>query len=161
MRCRRESKECFFSATRRKRKNEDDPDDHEEVESQVEGMNGVASTENLRDLLGPLFSILDYIRWAAIGAALLLVIAAVAAFAQSRLNRFAPAPLRLPRHAPLIAAVVICAGLALAIAAGARENTSEPLGGNSSRLVTLQSDRYDYWRVAWKAFGTEPLHGVG
>ncbi|UPK76212.1 permease-like cell division protein FtsX [Nocardioidaceae bacterium SCSIO 66511] len=54
-----------------------DPDDHEEVESQVEGMNGVASTENLRDLLGPLFSILDYIRWAAIGVALLLVIAAV------------------------------------------------------------------------------------
>ena len=40
-------------------------------------MNGVASTENLRDLLGPLFSILDYIRWAAIGVALLLVIAAV------------------------------------------------------------------------------------
>ncbi|KAI1489214.1 hypothetical protein F5X96DRAFT_670941 [Biscogniauxia mediterranea] len=30
MRCRRESKECFFSATRRKRKNEDDPDDHED-----------------------------------------------------------------------------------------------------------------------------------
>lgn len=55
----------------------DDPQNNEEVESQVEGMKGVASTENLRDLLGPLFSILDYVRWAAIAVAGLLVVAAV------------------------------------------------------------------------------------
>ncbi|KAI1821008.1 hypothetical protein F4861DRAFT_520925 [Xylaria intraflava] len=30
MRCRRESKECFFSATRRKRKNDDDADDYQD-----------------------------------------------------------------------------------------------------------------------------------
>ncbi|KAI0019037.1 hypothetical protein F4780DRAFT_771477 [Xylariomycetidae sp. FL0641] len=30
VRCRRESKQCFFSATRRKRKNEDDPHDYED-----------------------------------------------------------------------------------------------------------------------------------
>lgn len=55
----------------------DDPENNEEVESQVQGMKGVASTENLRDLLGPLFSILDKTRYAAIGVAALLVVAAV------------------------------------------------------------------------------------
>lgn len=54
-----------------------DPQDNEEVESQVSGMNGVASTENLRDVLGPLFDILGGLRIGAIAVALLLVIAAV------------------------------------------------------------------------------------
>jgi O-antigen ligase len=69
--------------------------------------------------------------------------------------------LRLPRRAPLIALAVICAGLALAIAAGAKESTRRPLSGGATRLVRLQSNRYDYWRVAVKAFNAEPLRGVG
>ncbi|MDN5856439.1 MAG: permease-like cell division protein FtsX, partial [Actinomycetia bacterium] len=55
----------------------DDPDDHEEVESQVEGMKGVASTVDLSDVLGPIFGIIDGVRYGAIGIALLLVIGAV------------------------------------------------------------------------------------
>ncbi|MGH3358168.1 MAG: permease-like cell division protein FtsX [Nocardioidaceae bacterium] len=55
----------------------DDPENNEEVESQVDGMKGVASTENLRDLLGPIFSTLEYLRNGAIAVALLLVLAAV------------------------------------------------------------------------------------
>jgi hypothetical protein len=79
------------------------------------------------------------------------------------IRRERPAALRLPRRAPAIAAVVICAGLALAIAAGAKESStaSQPLSGGATRYVTLQSNRYAYWRVALRAFGQQPLHGVG
>jgi O-antigen ligase len=67
----------------------------------------------------------------------------------------------LPRRAPWIAAVVICAGLAIAIIAGAKERSTGTLGTGATRLVTLQSNRYAYWRVALTAFGDEPLRGVG
>jgi O-antigen ligase len=35
------------------------------------------------------------------------------------------------------------------------------LSAGASRYTTLQSNRYAYWRVAFKAFEHEPLHGVG
>ena len=44
---------------------------------------------------------------------------------------------------------------------GAHEQSAQPLQGGSSRLVSLQSNRYAYWRVALRAFASEPLHGVG
>jgi hypothetical protein len=72
-----------------------------------------------------------------------------------------PSALRLPRRATWIALVLICAGLAIAVAAGAKEGSNRPLGGGAGRLVTFQSNRYAYWDVALRAFGTEPLHGVG
>jgi O-antigen ligase len=56
---------------------------------------------------------------------------------------------------------VICAGLALAVGVGAREGTTAPLSAGTGRLVSLQSNRYAYWRVALKAFGHEPVRGVG
>ena len=34
-------------------------------------------------------------------------------------------------------------------------------GGTSSRLLSGAGNRYDYWRVAWREFRSEPLHGVG
>ncbi len=71
------------------------------------------------------------------------------------------APIRLPRATPAIAVGIICAGLALAIVAGAREKSSRPLSTSSTRFVTLQSNRYDYWRVAMRAFRHEPLRGIG
>ncbi|MDQ6607161.1 MAG: O-antigen ligase family protein, partial [Actinomycetota bacterium] len=69
--------------------------------------------------------------------------------------------LRLPRRAPLIALAVICAGLALAIVVGAKESSRQPLSAGATRYETLQSNRYEYWRVALRAFGDEPLRGVG
>ena len=71
--------------------------------------------------------------------------------------------LRLPAHAPVLGAALICLGLVLAIALGAHETSgrSARLSAGGSRLVTLQSNRYDYWRVALRAFSTEPVHGVG
>jgi O-antigen ligase len=35
------------------------------------------------------------------------------------------------------------------------------LAAGASRLTTLQSNRYAYWRVAMRAFAHEPLRGVG
>ena len=71
--------------------------------------------------------------------------------------------LALPRRAPLIVIGLIAVGLTLAIVVGSHETsaTSPALSGGARRLTSLQSNRYDYWSVALRAFGTEPLHGVG
>jgi hypothetical protein len=76
-------------------------------------------------------------------------------------RRETDAPVRLPRRAPVIALVVICAGLALAIVAGAKESSAQQLAPGAARYESLQSNRYAYWRVAVRAFRDEPLHGVG
>ncbi|MFY0407592.1 permease-like cell division protein FtsX [Solicola sp. PLA-1-18] len=55
----------------------DDPREFEGVTSQVRGMDGVGNVNSLRDLLGPLFQALGILRWAALGTALVLVIAAI------------------------------------------------------------------------------------
>ena len=54
-----------------------DPNDHDEVESQVSGMKGVSNTVDLSDVFGPIFKIIDGVRYGAIGIALLLVVGAV------------------------------------------------------------------------------------
>ncbi len=70
-------------------------------------------------------------------------------------------PLRLPRMAPAIALAIVIAGLGVAIVAGAKERSTGPLSAGATRLATLQSNRYAYWRVAMRAFEDEPLRGVG
>jgi len=92
----------------------------------------------------------------------MVVITSLAVLAQRRLQASEPAgDLPLPARAPLVATLVVCAGLALAIVVGAKEGSAQPLAAGSSRLVSLQSNRYAYWRVALRAFGDEPLRGVG
>jgi O-antigen ligase len=49
----------------------------------------------------------------------------------------------------------------VAIVVGAKESSTRPLSGGATRLTTLQSNRYAYWRVAMRAFGDEPIRGVG
>jgi hypothetical protein len=103
-------------------------------------------------------------RQGAVMLAVLVAVIAAAAASQWRLcGRERPARLRLPRRAPLIALVVLLAGLALAILVGNQESSreSQSLSSGASRLVTLRSNRYAYWRVALRAFGDEPLRGVG
>jgi O-antigen ligase len=58
---------------------------------------------------------------------------------------------------------VICAGLALAIVIGAKESSASPSlrPGAATRFTTFNSSRYAYWDVAFKAFGDEPIRGVG
>src|SRR5207237_10517669 len=67
-------------------------------------------------------------------------------------------------RATVIATAVIVAGLGLASVVGAHEtsgSTTPRLSGGATRLASLRSDRYDYWSVALRAFGSEPFHGVG
>ncbi len=54
-----------------------DPQKSEGVVSELSGMDGVGSVTSLRRLLGPLFEILEKMRWAALGTSLLLIVAAV------------------------------------------------------------------------------------
>lgn len=92
---------------------------------------------------------------------LLLVIMVLAAAAQElHGRRERGADIRLPRHSGWITTGAICAGLAIAIIVGAHESTGR-LGGGAGRLTSLQSNRYDYWSVALRAFEAQPLHGVG
>jgi O-Antigen ligase len=101
-------------------------------------------------------------RQGAIVLALLALIMVAAVAVQWRAARSQRStPVALPRAAPWIALGVICVGLALAITIGAKESSKAPLGTGATRLVTLQSNRYDYWRVALRAFRAEPLRGVG
>ena len=54
-----------------------DPQKSEGVVSELSGMDGVGSVTSLRRLLGPLFEILEKMRWAALGTSMLLIVAAV------------------------------------------------------------------------------------
>jgi hypothetical protein len=92
----------------------------------------------------------------------LAVIIGVTALIQWRVAGSDPAgDIKLPRRAPWIALILICAGLAVAIVAGAHEKAAQTLGAGAARLETLQSNRYAYWRVAVRAFRAQPIRGVG
>lgn len=54
-----------------------DPHKFDGVMSQVSGMDGVSSVTSLRELLGPLFTMLDKLQLAALGTSLLLIVAAI------------------------------------------------------------------------------------
>jgi hypothetical protein len=92
----------------------------------------------------------------------LVAVMVAAGAAQWRISRAVrAATFRLPRRAPLIALLTICAGLALAIVLGAKESSTRPLSAGATRYATLQSNRYAYWRVALRALEDEPLRGIG
>jgi O-antigen ligase len=95
-------------------------------------------------------------------AAVVLLMAAAAAANWWLTRREPEGRLPLPRAAPWIALGVICAGLAVAIVVGAHESSASPqLRPGTGRYATLNSSRYSYWKVALRAFGDEPLRGVG
>ncbi|HWV26299.1 MAG TPA: permease-like cell division protein FtsX [Aeromicrobium sp.] len=54
-----------------------DANDYDSIKSQLSGMDGVGGVTSFRELLGPFFDFLDTMQYAALGVALLLVIAAV------------------------------------------------------------------------------------
>ena len=53
------------------------PQKYDGVVSEISGMDGVGNVNSLRKLLGPLFEILEKMRWAALGTSLMLIIAAI------------------------------------------------------------------------------------
>jgi hypothetical protein len=97
----------------------------------------------------------------AIVLAVLVILSLGGALLSPLAHRRRDARLSLPARAPWLALVLICAGLAVAIAVGAKEGGGTPLSGGASRLTTFQSNRYAYWSVALRAFSAQPVRGVG
>lgn len=113
----------------------------------------------------------DRARDGAIGLALLVLVCAAAA----RLGGVAaaggvaaggaggPVPSRLP-YARLLGAaagVALVALAVVAVAASERRPGTPETGARAGRLVSLESHRYEYWKVAAGAFADEPLRGIG
>jgi O-antigen ligase len=68
------------------------------------------------------------------------------------------------RHVPTIAVatVVVALGVLIAIGLSERGDASD-LGrrADASRLVSIESRRYDYWRIAVDEIGRDPIAGTG
>jgi hypothetical protein len=76
----------------------------------------------------------------------------------------AAADVAAPRHTvlALAAVVVVAIGIAVVATNEARPDLRRPAtGATPSRLVSVDSNRYEYWRVALDVFGEHPLAGVG
>jgi hypothetical protein len=107
----------------------------------------------------------DRTRDGAIALALLAAVAAGAGFATAR--GLAAAPTAAPRwtrrlgpiSAGLFAAVAI--GLVITGLSERPSNAQLAAGADARRLTTATSYRYEYWRVALRAFRREPLTGLG
>jgi len=71
-----------------------------------------------------------------------------------------PIPRRVLAWAPALV-IALSAVPVLAAASQASPNGTPVFGASASRLETAGSNRYDYWRVALRAFADHPLDGVG
>ena len=104
------------------------------------------------------------------GLVLLVVLAALAAVAallawrEARSDRPAGPPLRAQHRALATAGVgVVLLGALLGAAAleSKPESRSPAFGANPGRLQSLDSNRYEYWRVALDTFADRPVLGIG
>ena len=121
----------------------------------------------VRGLEGP---IADREREGAIVLAVLAVLCALAGFLAwrfaraERRGRLTVDYLELPRRAPAIAAAVIVAVALGTVALAARDRGHPPAtqGAEAGRLRSIESNRYEYWRVALgDGLGAEPVRGLG
>jgi O-antigen ligase len=100
--------------------------------------------------------------------AVLLGLMAAAGLAQRALVRrdaataghVAPMSSRASRFAAAGFVVVVVAGFTLA-ATSSERRAATPAGATSARLVSVESVRGDYWRIALDAFAEHPLRGLG
>ena len=103
------------------------------------------------------------------GLAMLLalaVLAAAAALLTLRASRSAEPNVRLPlarRTAvlALVGALLLGGALAAAALEAQPESRSPAFGASASRLGSVDSNRYAYWRVALGTFADHPLQGIG
>jgi len=65
------------------------------------------------------------------------------------------------RRLPRLAVAVMAIGLVGLVASGLAERSEPSEGRGAERLTSVDSRRYDYWRVATTAFAENPLRGVG
>jgi O-Antigen ligase len=105
----------------------------------------------------------------AIMLALLGLVAAASAFALLRVIAAERDKARLDAHSPVVrrrvtlatgAVLLVVAGL---VVGGLREKVPADkfAGANASRLTTVSSNRYQYWRLGARAFAHHPLKGLG
>lgn len=102
----------------------------------------------------------DALGRAAIALALSMALLAAAGLASGRLGRAGPRP--LTRRS--LGVALACALVALAAGAGlAAARTADGAAPASGSRFTggVESDRYDFWRVAWGQFARHPLTGAG
>jgi hypothetical protein len=93
-------------------------------------------------------------------------LAAAAAWFAARAEssgRLSPAAIALPRSARVaIGLGVLAAGAAVVGVAAQDRGHSALAGASAQRLNSLESNRYDYWKVALEhGFAAEPIRGVG
>jgi hypothetical protein len=106
----------------------------------------------------------DRERDGAIALVILGALAAGAGLATARGRTDPEGSLRWPRRRGRVSAVVLaCVAIGL-IVGGLSERSGDGrvrAGANASRLTTAASNRYEYWRVALRAFERRPVTGVG
>ena len=87
---------------------------------------------------------------------------AAAAAARPLADRARPAPAAqlLRRAALTLLAAALVASIAAAVGAE-RRGGSAPTGAAAGRLVSAQSNRYAYWKVALNTFAEHPANGTG
>lgn len=84
--------------------------------------------------------------------------------AAERRGRVRTGQLRVARHLRAVAVAAVALGLAGLVAGGlAERGLGESLspGPGASRLTSVESRRYDYWRIGIDAFARHPLEGIG
>ena len=102
--------------------------------------------------------------------AILIVLMAAAGALQLRLvraeERGTAATGRMPaaRRLPAVAAAALAIGLAVLVAGGLAErgrSDDQERRRGVSRLASVESRRYDYWRAGLDAYSEHPLRGIG
>jgi hypothetical protein len=128
------------------------------------GVAAAASSAGFAGVTSLVGSLSDRITDGAVVLAILATLAAVAALVTARTGSRSDDP--LPRSqllAPAAAAVAVAVAVVL-VAGGLANRASDAelaAGAEAGRLTTASSNRYEYWRVAVAAFGSEPLTGLG
>jgi hypothetical protein len=102
---------------------------------------------------------LQHVRGSTGEGAIMIGILAVTGAAAAFAVRGADGPLPHVRRLAAGALAVLLVGTVVAAATGGHEGAVN--SGRANRLVSVQSNRYAYWKVAVKVFADHPLAGVG
>ena len=99
----------------------------------------------------------------AVLAATLLAVCALTAWVARReqSGRRSTGSFRGARRLPALAGVTLVLGLAGLIGSGLAERSEPSEGRGAVRLTSVDSRRYDYWRVAVDAIAEDPFRGAG
>jgi hypothetical protein len=100
----------------------------------------------------------------AIALAITVVLALAAALVARREDPRGQETLPWSRRLAPVAAVIVVVGALALVIGGLGERASEAelaAGASAGRLTTVNSNRYEYWRVAIDAFADHPVAGLG